>query len=155
MFTLTSYIGSKERIVSILYLIYCNYYHIYPITFFLHKSPSLFCHGTAFISYSLHAHLYHLAVFFSLLSANMVLLSFSFICLLSYLLINTPLAAYFSLFAPYCYCPQMFTVLYYCIFLYQHTLCSLHTPCLLHARSAMHSYCPCTLIAYLPLYVPL
>ena len=65
-------------IVCILYLIYCNYYHIYPITFFLHISPSLFCHGTAFISYSLRAHLYHLTVFFSLPSANMALLSFSF-----------------------------------------------------------------------------
>ena len=64
-------------IVCILYLIYCNYYQIYPIAFFLHISPSLFCHGTAFISYSLRAHLYHLAVFFSLPSANMALLSFS------------------------------------------------------------------------------
>ena len=64
-------------IVCILYLIYCNYYHIYPITFFLHIFPSLFCHGTAFISYSLLAHLYYLAVFFSLPSANMALLSFS------------------------------------------------------------------------------
>ena len=62
--------------------------------------------------------------------------------LLSYLLINTLLAAYFSLFAPHCYCPPMFTILYHCIFLHLCTLCSLHTPCLLHARSAMHSYCP-------------
>ena len=54
-------------------------------------------------------------------------------CLLSYLLINTLLAAYFSLFAPHCYCPPMFT-----IWLHQ----CLRTPCLLHARSAMHSYCP-------------
>ena len=52
-------------------------YPIYPITFFLHISPSLVCHGTAFILYSLCAHLYHLAVFFSLPSANMALLSFS------------------------------------------------------------------------------
>ena len=37
-------------------------------------------------------------------------------CLLSYMLINTLLAAYFSLFAPHCYCPPMFTVLYHCIF---------------------------------------
>ena len=64
--------------VCILYLIYCNYYDMYPVTFFLHISPSLFCHGTAFILYSLRAHLYHLAVFFSLPSANMALLSFSF-----------------------------------------------------------------------------
>ena len=61
-------------------------------------------------------------------------------CLLSYLLINTLLAAYFSLFAPHCYCPPMY--FYHCIFLHLCTLCSLHTPCLLHARSAMHSYCP-------------
>ena len=65
-------------IVCILYLIYCNYYHIYPITFFLHISPSLFCHDTTFISYSLHVHLYHLTVFFSFPSASMALLSFSF-----------------------------------------------------------------------------
>ena len=63
-------------------------------------------------------------------------------CLLSYLLISTLLAAHFSLFAPHCYCPPMFTVLYHCIFLHLCTLCSLHTPCLLHARSAMHSYFP-------------
>ena len=63
-------------------------------------------------------------------------------CLLSYLLINTLLATYFSLFAPHCYCPPMFTTLYHCIFSHLCTLCSLHTPCLFHARSAMHSYCP-------------
>ena len=51
-------------------------------------------------------------------------------CLLSYLLINTLLAAYFSLFAPHCYCPPMFTMLYHCIFLHLCTLCSLHTPTL-------------------------
>ena len=52
------------------------------MTFFPHISPSLFCHGTAFISYNLRAHLYHPTVFFSLPSANMVLLSFScFSCL--------------------------------------------------------------------------
>ena len=76
-------------------------------------------------------------------------------CLLSYLLINTLLAAYFSLFAPHCYCPPMFTMLYHCIFLHLCTLCSLHTPRLLHARSAMQSYCPMHTHCLLPLYVPL
>ena len=69
----------QNFVVCILYLIYCNYYHIYPMTFFLHISPSLFFHGTAFISYNLRAHLYHPTVFFSLPSANMVLLSFSWL----------------------------------------------------------------------------
>ena len=76
-------------------------------------------------------------------------------CILSYLLINTLLATYFSLFTPHCYCPPMFTMLYHCIFLHLCTLCSLHTPCLLHARSAMHSYCPMHTHCLLPLYVPL
>ena len=64
--------------ICILYLMYCNYDHIYPLTFFLHLTPDLFCHGTAFILCSLRAHLYRLAVFFSLPSANMALLSVSF-----------------------------------------------------------------------------
>ena len=86
---LTILTGSKNNHkikVCILYLIYCNYYHIYPMTFFLHISPSLFCHGTAFISYNLRAPLssYCLLllaeckhgvalIFFRLLSINVVL----------------------------------------------------------------------------------
>ena len=63
-------------------------------------------------------------------------------CLLSYLLINTLLAAYFSLFATHCYCPPMFTILYHCIFFtLVYSLFFAHSlP--LDARSAMHSYCP-------------
>ena len=74
--------------------------------------------------------------------SHFTLYLFAISCLLSHLLINTLLAAYFSLFAPHCYCPPMFTVLYHCICLCQRTLYSLHTPCLLHAHSAVHSYCP-------------
>ena len=77
-------------------------------------------------------------------------------CLLSYLLINTLLAAYFSLFAPHCYCSPMFTILYHCIFLtfvyslfFAHYLplaCSFsHALLLSHAHSLLtyHSTCPC------------
>ena len=80
---------------------------------------------------------------------------FASFCLLSYLLINTLLAAYFSLFAPHCYCPPMFTVLYHCIFY----TCVLFVLCTLLAACMLVQPCtlivPCTLIAYLPLYVPL
>ena len=75
---------------------------------------------------------------------------------LSYLLINTLLAAYFSLFAPHCYCPPMFTILYHCIFFtlvyslfLAHSLplaCSFsHALLLSHAHSlpTYHSMCPC------------
>ena len=77
-------------------------------------------------------------------------------CLLSYLLINTLLAAYFSLFVPYSYCPPMFTVLYHCIFFtrayslfFAHSLplaCSFSRALLLshaHSLPTYHSLCPC------------
>ena len=74
-------------------------------------------------------------------------------CLVSYLLINILLAAYFSLFAPHCYCPPMF--INHCIFFTSvYSLFFAHSlP--LHARSAMHSYCPMHTHCLLPLYVPL
>ena len=69
-------------------------------------------------------------------------------CLLSCLLINTLLAAYFSLFSPHCYCPPMFTMLYHCIFY----TCVLFVLCTLLASCMLVQPCtlivPCTLIAY-------
>ena len=93
----------------------------------------------------------------------MALLSFSHFtlhlfasaCLLSYLFINTLLAAYFSLFTPaHCYCPPMLPILYHCFFY----TCVLFVFCILLASCMLVPPCtlivPCTLIAYLPLYVP-
>ena len=77
-------------------------------------------------------------------------------CLLSYLLINTLLAAHFSLFAPHCYCPPMFyhyfitvffTPVYSLFFAYSLPLaCSFsHALLLSHAHSlpTYHYMSPC------------
>ena len=116
------------------------------MTFFLHISPSLFCHGTAFISYNLRAHLYHLTVF-SLSSANMALLSFSFvfcpICLSTLCLLHTfPCLHLIAIVHPCLLCS--ITVFFYTCVLF--VLCTLLASCML--VQPCNLIVPCTLIAY-------
>ena len=123
------------------------------ITFRLSQTSCfLSAHVHSCYSCTLVTHAYcHMFNYFSHFTLHL----FASSCLLSYLLINTLLAAYFSLFAPHCYCPPTFTILYHCIFFtlvyslfFAHSLplaCSFsHALLLSHAHSlpTYHSMCP-------------
>ena len=140
-----TFFSSLTTSVTIHMAIYCQYVLASGVSLALspfgcHK-PAVSSLLTCFLVTHVHLSLMQTVTCLTIVS-YFTLHLFASSCLLSYLLINTLLAAYCSLFAPHCYCPPMFTILYHCIFLHLCTLCSLHIPCLLHARSAMHSYCP-------------
>ena len=113
-----TFFSSLTTYVTIHMAIYCQYSLASGVSLALApfgcQKPAVSSLLTCILVIRVHLSLMQTVTCFTIVS-HFTLHLFASSCLLSYLLINTLHAAYFSLFAPHCYCPPMFTILYHCI----------------------------------------